>query len=150
MTPPTLHDRIRDELLPRVRHPAQYIGGEFNQLPRPGDWAAAEVRLALAFPDVYTIGMSHLGLQILYWIANHTPGVCAERVFHPQPDAEAVMRSARLPLFTLDTRQPVRSADVLGVSLQYELSFTSVLNLLDLAGIPLRAADRTDADPLVL
>ena len=145
-----LAERVRDELLPRVRHPAQYIGGEVNQLPRPGDWAAAEIRVAIAFPDTYAIGMSHLGCQILYWLCNHTPGVCAERVFCPWVDAEEVMRARGIPLFTWDTRQPVRSADLLAVTLQCELIFTNVLNLLDLAGIPLRSAERGDDDPLVI
>ena len=145
-----LAERVRDELLQRVRHPAQYIGGEVNQLPRSGDWAAAEIRVAIAFPDTYAIGMSHLGCQILYWLCNHTPGVCAERVFCPWVDAEEVMRARGIPLFTWDTRQPVRSADLLAVTLQYELIFTNVLNLLDLAGIPLRSAERGDDDPLVI
>ncbi len=146
----SLADRVGNELLPRVRQPAQYIGGEVNQLPRPGDWQAAEVRVAVAFPDTYTIGMSHLGCQIIYWLCNHTDGVCAERVYHPWGDAERVMRDRKIPLFTWDTRQPVSSADILAVSLQYELCFTSVLNVLDLAGIPLRATDRTDQHPLVI
>jgi radical SAM family uncharacterized protein len=150
MSPSTLDCRVGDELLPRVRQPAQYIGGEINQLVRPGDWDAAEVRVVIAFPDVYTIGMSHLGCQILYWIANHTPGVCAERTYCPWWDAEEVMRERGIPLFTWDTRQPVGSADLLAISLQYELGFPGVLNLLDLAGIPLRAAERTDDHPLVL
>jgi radical SAM family uncharacterized protein len=142
--------RVSNELLPFVEQPAQYVGGEVNQLVRPGDWERATLRLALAFPDAYSIGMSHLGGQILYWVANHTPGVCAERVYAPWPDAEQLMRQRRLPLFTWDTRQPVASADVFAFSLQYELCFTNVLNMLDLAGVPLRAADRTDAHPLVL
>lgn len=146
----SLGNRISTELLPRVRQPAQYIGGEVNQLVQPGDWEAAEIRVAVAFPDTYTIGMSHLGCQILYWLANHTPGVCAERVFCPWIDAEQIMRRQKIPLFTWDTRQPVREADILAISLQYELCFTNVLNLLDLAGIPLRAADRTDEHPLVI
>ena len=146
----TLRERVSDELLPRVRQPAQYIGGEVNQLVGPGDWEQAEVRVALAFPDAYTIGMSHLGCQILYWLCNHTPGVCAERTYAPWADAERVMRQRGLPLFTWDTRQPVRDADILAISLQYELCFTTVLNMLDLAGIPLRSADRTDAHPLVV
>jgi len=150
MNPLSLAERVRDELLPRVRQPAQYIGGEVNQLVRPGDWENAEIRVAVAFPDTYTIGMSHLGCQILYWLANHTPGVCAERVYCPWIDAEDVMRRRKIPLFTWDTRQPVRDADILGISLQYELCFTNVLNLLDLAGIPLRAADRTEEHPLVI
>lgn len=145
-----LRDRISEELLPFVQKPGQYIGGEFNQLPAPGDWEAADVRVAVAFPDTYTIGMSHLGCQIIYWLCNHTPGVSAERVYSPWTDAEAVMRKKHLPLFTWDTRQPVASADILAISLQYEMCFTNVLNLLDLAGIPLRASDRDDRHPLVI
>lgn len=145
-----LHRRISAELLPRVERPGQYIGGEINQLVRPGDWERARVRVAIAFPDAYTIGMSHLGCQILYWLCNHTPGVCAERVYAPWVDAEAVMRQRRIPLFTWDTRQPAGSADIFAVSLQYELCFTTVLNLLDLAGIPARASARDDAHPLVI
>ena len=145
-----LYERISAELLPRVRQPAQYIGGEVNQLVRHGQWKVAEIRVAVAFPDAYTIGMSHLGCQILYWLCNHMPGVCAERVYAPWIDAEKVMRDAGLPLFTWDTRQPVSSADILAISLQYELCFTTVLNLLDLAGIPLRSEERTDAHPLVI
>ena len=150
MSAESLPERISDELLPRVRQPGQYIGGEINQLVRAGEWESAEVRVVLAFPDVYTIGMSHLGVQILYWVANHIPGVCAERTYCPSWDAEEVLRARGIPLFTWDTRQPVRSADIVAISLQYELCFPGVLNLLDLAGIPLRAAERTDADPLVL
>jgi len=150
MQQPTLADRVSNELLPHVRQPAQYIGGEVNQLVQPGAWEAAAVRVVIAFSDIYTIGMSHLGCQILYWIANHTPGVCAERVYCPWWDAEELMRRQHLPLFTWDTRQPARSADIFAVSLQYELGFPGVLNLLDLAGIPLRAAERGDDDPLVI
>ncbi len=150
MTALSLCQRVSEELLPRVRQPAQYIGGEVNQLVQPGDWEAAEVRVVIAFPDVYTIGMSHLGGHILYWIANHTPGVCAERTYCPGWDAEDVLRQRGIPLFTWDTRQPVSSADLLAISLQYELGFPGVLNLLDLAGIPLRAAERGDEHPLVL
>lgn len=110
----------------------------------------AEVRVAVAFPDTYKIGMSHLGCQILYWLCNHTPGVCAERVYSPWIDAEKVMRARKIPLFTWDTRQPVASADILAISLQYEMCFTTVLNMLDLAGVPLRAAERDDSHPLVI
>lgn len=145
-----LRELISKELLPRVRQPGQYIGGEWNQLVRPGDWEQAEFRVALAFPDTYAVGMSHLGCQILYWLCNHTPGVCAERVYCPWTDAEQVMRRQGIPLFTWDTRQPVASADILAVSIQYEMSFTNLLMLLDLAGIPLRASDREDHHPLVI
>ncbi len=146
----SLRERVSSELLPFVEKPGQYIGGEINQLARPGDWERAHLRVAIAFPDAYTIGMSHLGCQILYWLCNHTPGVCAERTYCPWIDAERVMRAKRIPLFTWDTRQPVASADILAISLQYEMGFTNVLNLLDLAGIPIRAADRDDAHPLVI
>ncbi len=146
----SLGKRISDELLPFVVQPGQYIGREINQLVAPGDWERAEVRVAIAFPDSYTIGMSHLGCQILYWLVNHTPGCCAERVYCPWSDAEGLMRTKRIPLFTWDTRQPVSSADILGVSLQYEMAFTSALQILDLAGIPLRSEDRDDSHPLVI
>ncbi|MFQ5429469.1 MAG: TIGR03960 family B12-binding radical SAM protein [Phycisphaerae bacterium] len=146
----TLAKRISNELLPYVRQPGQYIGREVNQLPRDGDWERADVRVAVAFPDAYTIGMSHLGCQIIYWLCNHTPGVCAERVYSPWLDAEAVMRRRRLPLFTWDTRQPVSTADFFAVSLQYELGFTNLLAMLDLAGIPLRSSQRDDSHPLVI
>ena len=145
-----LRETVSRELLPYVTQPGQYIGGEINQLVAPGDWQRADVRVAVAFPDTYTIGMSHLGCQILYWLINHTPGCCAERVFCPWTDAEAIMREKGIPLFTWDTRQPVSSADILAVSLQYEMSFTSVLQILDLAGLPLRSADRDDTHPLVI
>ncbi|MDO8630153.1 MAG: radical SAM protein, partial [Phycisphaerales bacterium] len=146
----SLSDTVRSELLPFVSQPGQYIGREVNQLVRDGDWARADVRVAIAFPDAYTIGMSHLGCQIIYWLVNHTPGCCAERVFCPWLDAEARMRQRKIPLFTWDTRQPVSSADILAISLQYEMAFTSVLQILDLAGIPLHAADRDDSHPLVV
>ncbi|MCG3127697.1 MAG: hypothetical protein CHACPFDD_02565 [Phycisphaerae bacterium] len=139
---PSLRERVSSELLPRVRGPAQYIGGEVNQLAGPGDWEQAEIRVAVGFPDAYTIGMSHLGCQILYWLCNHTPGVCAERTYAPWVDAEAVMRQRGIPLFTWDTRQAVREADIFAISLQYEMCFTTVLNMLDLAGIPLTHDER--------
>lgn len=146
----TLATRVSEELLPRVRQPAQYIGGEWNQLVGPGDWSQADVRVAVAFPDAYTIGMSHLGCQIIYWLCNHTPGVCAERVYCPWMDAEKIMRERAIPLFTWDSRQPVATADILAISLQYEMGFTNVLNLLDLAGMPLYARDRDERHPLVI
>lgn len=137
-------------LLPYVRQPAQYIGNEWNQLVRAGDWQAADIRVAVVFPDAYTIGMSHLGCQIIYWLCNHTKGVCAERVYAPWIDAEAVMRARNMPLFTWDTRQPVGSADLFAVSLQYELGFTNLLSMLEMAGIPIHAAQRDDSHPLVI
>ncbi len=146
----SLQDLISSELLPFVRQPAQYIGREINQIVADGEWDRAEVRVALAFPDAYALGISHLGNQILYWLCNRTPGVVAERVYCPQLDAERRMRDRGIPLFTWDTRRPVTSADILGISLQYEMLYTNVLTLLDLAGIPQRAADRDASHPLVL
>jgi len=146
----TLRARVSEELLPYVQKPGQYIGGEINQLVAEGDWVRADVRVAVAFPDTYTIGMSHLGCQILYWLCNHTPGVCAERVYVPWIDAEQQMRQRRIPLFTWDTRQPVASADILAVSMQYEMAYSNILTLFDLAGIPRRAAARDDSHPLVI
>ena len=146
-----LRQRVSDELLPFVRQPAQYIGGEVNA--STNDWSAADLRVALAFPDTYAIGTSHLGSAILYHIANHMPGVACERVYSPWADAESVMRSKSIPLFTWETRHPVASADVLGITLQYEMNFTNVLALLDLAGMPLRSADRAASNvpyPLVI
>src|SRR6476661_94659 len=146
----SLSDRVSDELLPRVKQPGQYIGGEWNQLVSPGDWERAEVRIAVGFPDAYSIGMSHLGCQIIYWLCNHTPGVCAERVYAPWMDAERVMRDKQIPLFTWDTRQPVSSADIFAISLQYEMGFTNMLTMLDLAGIPFHAEERGENHPLVI
>lgn len=146
----TLRTVVSNEILPFVKMPGQYIGQEWNQKVTPGAWQAADVRVAVAFPDTYTIGMSHLGCQIIYWLINETPGCCAERVYCPWLDAEERMRSRKIPLFTWDTRQPVISADILAVSLQYEMAFTSVLQMLDLAGIPLMRKDRDDSHPLVI
>ncbi len=146
----TLRERVSEELLPRVRQPGQYIGGEWNQLVHEGDWQRAEIRVAVGFPDAYAIGMSHLGCQIIYWLCNHTPGVCAERVYAPWGDAERVMRERGIPLFTWDTRQHVGKADIFAVSLQYEMGFTNLLMMLDLAGIPLRSEERDDRHPLVI
>jgi len=146
----TLPQRVSRHLLPFVSQPAQYIGGEINQLVRHGDWQRAELRLAIAFPDAYALGMSQLGCQIIYWLCNHLPGVCAERVYCPRLDAEQIMRHKKIELFTWDTRRPVAEADILAFSLQYELTYTNLLTMLDLAGIPLHTDQRTDSHPIVL
>lgn len=145
-----LSERISRELLPYVTQPGQYIGREFNQLVEDGDWETATVKVALVFPDAYGIGMSHLGSAILYWQCNHTPGVCAERCYTPQVDALEIMLEKQIPLFTWDTRQPVSSADIFAVTLQYELGFTNLLLMLDLANIPRRSSQRNDSHPLVI
>jgi radical SAM family uncharacterized protein len=137
-----------EELLPYVQTPAQYIGGETNSIVK--DPRSVEVSFALAFPDMYTVGMSHLGLQVLYSILNKRPDVAAERVFSPWPDMEARMRGRKLALFSLETRRPIREFDIVGFSLQYEICYAEMLRLLALAGIPLLSSERTEKDPLIV
>jgi radical SAM family uncharacterized protein/radical SAM-linked protein len=134
--------------LAQVQKPSRYVGGEYNQVRK--DPATLRARVCLAFPDAYEIGMSHLGSKILYSLLNQAPGIACERVFAPWLDLEAELRSRGLPLLTLESASPLHAFDVLGFSLQYELNFTLVLNILDLAGLALRTADRPDDAPLVL
>jgi radical SAM family uncharacterized protein len=148
MTHENLAQRISDELLPLVNQPSQYVGLEVNA--RRGDPAAADVSVCLAFPDAYTIGISHTGSQVLYHMLNDLPGVAADRTYCPLPDAEAIMREQQLPLFGWESRQALASFDVIGFSLGYELCVTNVLTMLDLAGIPLMAEDRSDEHPLIV
>lgn len=136
-------NRIVD--LKRVLRPSRYINNEINSIHK-----RATVRVALAFPDVYDVGMSHLGLRILYEVINDIPYASAERVFSPWPDMEAELRRSGLPLSSLETNTPLRDFDILGFSLQYELSYTTVLNMLDIAGIPLRSDERDDKGPIVI
>jgi radical SAM family uncharacterized protein len=137
-----------EPLLPLVRKPVQYVGGELNSVV--SDWDAAEVRWALMYPDAYEIGLPNQGIQILYEVLNESEGVLAERTYSVWPDLEALMREHRIPQFTVDAHRPVRAFDVLGVSFATELGYTNLLTALDLAGIPLAAADRGDDDPVVL
>jgi radical SAM family uncharacterized protein len=139
---------IEYDILPRVARPARYTGGEWNMTRKDHD--RVQVRVALAFPDVYEIGMSHLGLRILYDIVNQRADALAERVFSPWLDMEEAMRRHGVPLFSLESWTPVSEFDVLGISLQHELSYPGVLNLLDLAGLPLRASARDGRHPLVI
>ena len=136
-----------DPLLAGVSKPARYSGGEWNSL-RPA-WDDADVRWALIYPDVYDIGMSNMGIAGLYDILNRAPRTLAERSFAPWPDMEASLRLHRVPVFSLENRRPLAEFDVLGFSLSYELTYTNILNMLDLAGLPVRAADRTGDAPLV-
>ncbi len=140
-----LRERLEREVLPLVSRPSRYIGGERN-LPAKslGD---AELTFLLAFPDVYEIGMSHLGIRVLYDILNRRPEVAAERAFTPWVDMERLMREGGIPLFSLESHAPVADFDVVGFTLQYELHYSNVLAMLDLAGIPLRAADRAEGRP---
>jgi len=139
---------ISAKLLPRIRQPGQYVGLEVNRLC--ADAPAAGARFALCFPDTYAVGISHLGTRILYHALNDMPGVAADRAYTPLPDAEAVMREHGVPLFGWESRCPLRQFDVLGFSLPYELCVTNVLTMLDLAGVPLRAADRREGHPIVI
>ena len=131
-----------------VEKPARYLGGEFQSVTK--DWAAVDVRVALAFPDVYDIGMSHLGTKILYSLLNKQPKILCERAFTPWVDMERELRARSLPLVSLESARPLCDFDVVGVSLQYEMTYTNVLTLLDLGGIALRAADRADDAPLII
>ncbi|MCL1808499.1 MAG: TIGR03960 family B12-binding radical SAM protein [Clostridiales bacterium] len=137
-----------EKLLKRVEKPARYTGGEVNEVQKdPGN---CSLRFGFAFPDMYEIGMSYLGLQVLYSVLNERDGTYCERVFAPAPDMESLMRERGVPLFTLETKTPVRELDILGFTLQYELSYTNVLNMLSLAGIPVFAKDRGEGMPFVV
>ncbi len=137
-----------DALLDRVQKPARYTGGEMNCIVKP--WDSVDIHYLFAFPDVYEVGMSHLGSKILYDVINRREDALCERVYSPWVDMADLMRQTGVPLFSLETRTPARRFDMLGVTLQYEMSYTNILELLDLAGIPLRSAGRTWEDPIVL
>ncbi|MFH0876592.1 MAG: radical SAM protein, partial [Candidatus Omnitrophota bacterium] len=136
------------DLLLSVSRPARYIGGEVNAVKK--DLTKVDVTVCLCFPDIYDIGMSHLGLRILYDIINNRKEYAAERVFSPWVDMEEKMRLGGIPLLSLESGRPVKDFDILGFSLQYELSYTNVLNILSLAGIPLKASERDGCFPLVV
>ncbi|HEX3648215.1 MAG TPA: TIGR03960 family B12-binding radical SAM protein [Pseudonocardiaceae bacterium] len=137
-----------EPLLPRVRKPVQYIGGELNATVR--DWSATDVRWCLMYPDAYEVGLPNQGVMILYEILNELPGVLAERTYAVWPDLEALMREHDVPQFTVDSHRPVGAFDVLGVSFATELGYTNLLTALDLGGIPLHAVDREIDHPIVL
>jgi radical SAM family uncharacterized protein len=137
-----------EPLLASVQKPIQYVGGELNSTPK--EWDEAEVRWALMYPDAYEVGLPNQGVQILYEVLNERDGVLAERTYAVWPDLEAVMREHGIPQFTVDQHRPVGAFDLLGVSFSTELGYTNLLTALDLAGIPLHAADRGEDDPVVL
>jgi radical SAM family uncharacterized protein len=137
-----------ETLLARVQKPARYTGGEWNATVK--DWDAADVRCVFAYPDLYDIGMSNLGLGILYDIINRREGMLAERVFAPWADMEALMRAEGAPLWSLENRRPLAEFDLVGFSLSYEGTYTNILNMLDLAGLPVRAEERDERHPLVI
>ncbi len=144
-------DMLRKEvenILLQVQKPARYVGGELHAAVKDKD--SVDIRFAFCFPDVYEIGMSHLGMKILYGLLNTREDTWCERVFAPWTDMEAIMRERNIPLFALESGDPLSDFDIVGFTLQYELSYTNVLNMLDLAGIPLRAKERTSLSQLVI
>ncbi len=136
-----------ERILQRVQKPARYTGGEYNQIVKNKE--ETEVRFAFCFPDTYEIGMSNLGLRILYGVLNEEPGVWCERAFAPWGDMEEELRKAKIPLYALESGDPLGDFDLIGFSLGYEMAYTNVLNMLDLAGLPVRAEDRKELTPIV-
>ena len=139
---------LSDEILMSVEKPARYTGNEINMVKK--DPASVDVRFCMCFPDVYEIGMSHLGIQILYDMFNQWEDTYCERVYSPWPDLDKIMRKKHIPLFALESQQPIKEFDFLGITLQYEMCYTNILQVLDLSGIPLYTKDRTMEDPFVV
>ncbi len=147
LSPSQIEARL-ERILLKVQKPGRYVGGELNMVVK--DWAAVATRVAFVFPDIYDIGVSNLGLQILYDLVNQRPDALAERAYAPWVDMEDLMRAGDIPLYSLETKHPLAAFDIIGFSLPYETLYTNTLNLLDLAGIPLRSSDRTATDPLII
>lgn len=141
-------NRISDDVLFRVEKPARYIGGELNSYNK--DLNDIDIRYAFCFPDVYEVGMSHLGMKILYYILNERKDIFCERVFAPWPDMEKIMREENIPLYGLESKDPIKDFDFIGFTLQYEMSYTNILNMLDLAGVTIRASERGEEEPIVM
>lgn len=139
---------LQDEILMQVEKPARYIGNEVNAVRKNKEEIA--IRFAMCFPDVYEIGMSHLGIQILYDMLNGFEDVWCERVYSPWVDLDRIMRKEKIPLFALESQDPIKNFDFLGITIQYEMCYTNILQILDLSGIPLMAKDRTEEDPIVI
>lgn len=139
---------LSDDILMRVDKAARYIGNEFNSVKK--DLSQIDIRFAMCFPDVYEIGMSHLGIQILYEMFNRRSDTYCERVYSPWPDLHAIMKEEKIPLFSLETQSPIRDFDFLGITLQYEMCYTNILQVLDLSGIALYQKDRAEEDPIVI
>ena len=139
---------LSDEILLKIEKPARYIGNEVNSVMK--DPEKADVRIAMCFPDVYEIGMSHLGIQILYDMFNRFDDVWCERVYSPWVDLDKIMREEGIPLFALESQEPVKNMDFLAITIQYEMCYTNILQVLDLSRIPLRAEERTWEHPIVI
>ena len=141
-------DKRLERILPRVQKPARYVGGEYNAVMK--ERSEVDTRIAFCFPDTYEIGMSNLGMRILYGVMNNMDGVWCERVFAPWGDMEKEMRRAGMPLFALESGDPITNYDIVAFSVGYEMAFPAILNMLDLAGIPIHSAERTELTPLVI
>ncbi|NFD85328.1 TIGR03960 family B12-binding radical SAM protein [Clostridium botulinum] len=141
-------NRISDDVLFRVEKPARYIGGELNSYNK--DLNDIDIRYAFCFPDVYEVGMSHLGMKILYYILNEREDTFCERVFAPWPDMEKIMREENILLYGLESKDPIKDFDFIGFTLQYEMSYSNILNMLDLAGVTIRASERGEEEPIVM
>jgi len=141
-------NRISDDVLFRVEKPARYIGGELNSYNK--DLKDIDIRFAFCFPDVYEVGMSHLGMKILYYILNERKDTFCERVFAPWPDMEKIMREENISLYGLESKDPIKDFDFIGFTLQYEMSYTNILNMLDLAGVTIKASERGEEEPIVM
>ena len=139
---------LSEDILMKVEKPERYIGHEVNSVVK--DKRNVRVRFAMCFPDVYEIGMSHLGIQILYDMFNSMEDVWCERVYSPWVDLDALMREHSIPLFALESQDPVKEFDFLGITIQYEMCYTNILRVLDLSQIPLNAADRGEDCPIVI
>ena len=139
---------LKDEILLQVEKPARYIGGEVNAVMK--DKSRVDVRFAMCFPDVYEIGMSHLGIQIIYDMLNQFEDVWCERVYSPWVDLDQIMRRERIPLFALESQEPIKDFDFLGITIQYEMCYTNILQILELSGIPLLSVDRGREHPIVI
>lgn len=143
-----IKDLVYEDILPKVEKPGRYVGNEWNSVHKNLD--GIDIRFAFCFPDVYEVGMSHLGLKILYHMLNDEKDIYCERVFAPWPDMEKEMRANDIKLFALESRDPIGDFDFIGFTLQYEMSYTNILNMLDLAGVPIRAKDRKEGQPFVI
>ena len=139
---------LDDEILMKIEKPARYIGGEVNSVMK--DKENIDVRFAMCFPDVYEIGMSHLGIQILYDMFNRREDVWCERVYSPWTDLDKIMREEQIPLFALESQEPVKNFDFLGITIQFEMCYTNILQVLELSQIPLYSTERTEEDPIVI
>ena len=139
---------LPDDVLLGVQKPARYLGNEANAVYK--DPGKVDIRFAMCFPEVYEVGMSHLGIQILYDMFNRREDTWCERVYSPWLDLDKIMREREIPLFALESQDPIRDFDFLGITLQFELCYTNVLQILDLSGIPLKACDRDESVPIVI